>query len=160
MAKQTFKYRLQKILEFKEKKEEEEKEKLAKLMEQLEEEKRIKAMLEQKLIGIQTELRDKQAAGTLQVEELRFYPGHIKNVKNQIKNQELRLQELAIRIREQRTALMKAAQERQVYEKHKEKCEEEWAAELARKEAIMLDELATINFARQQLQKMEEEGLL
>lgn len=160
MAKQNFKYRLQKILEFKEKKEEEEKEKLAKLMEQLEYEKQVKAQLEQKLIDVQTVLREKQAAGTLDVEELRFYPGHIKNIKNQIRNQELRLQELAIRIREQRHALLKAAQERQVYEKHREKCEEEWAAELARKEAIMLDELATINFARQQLQKMEEEGLL
>lgn len=160
MAKASFKYRLQKILEFKEKKEEEEKEKLAKLMEQLEYEKQVKAQLEQKLVDIQAELRHKQATGRLQVEELRFYPGHIKNVKNQIRNQELRLQELAIRIKEQRNALLKAAQERQVYEKHKEKCQEEWQAELDRKEAIMLDELATINFARQQLQKMEEEGLL
>lgn len=150
MAQPKFKYRLQKILEFKEKKEEEEKEKLAKLMEQLEYEKKVKAQLEQKLIEVQQVLRDKQAAGTLNVEELRFYPGHIKNIKNQIRNQELRLQELAIRIKEQRTALMKAAQERQVYQKHKEKCQEEWQAELDRKEAIMLDELATINFARNQ----------
>lgn len=43
---------------------------------------------------------------------------------------------------------MKAAQERQVYQKHKEKCQEEWQAELDRAEAIMLDELATINAAR------------
>lgn len=150
MAQKRFTYRLQKILEFKEKKEEEEKEKLAKLMEQLEEEKRIKAALEQKLVSVQEELRNKQALGTLNVEELRFYPGHIKNIKNQIRNQELRLQELAIRIREQRNALMKAAQERQVYQKHKEKCQEEWQAEMDRAEAIMLDELATINFARNQ----------
>ena len=45
---------------------------------------------------------------------------------------------------------MKAAQERQVYQKHKEKCQEEWQAEMDRAEAIMLDELATINFARNQ----------
>ena len=150
MAQKKFKYRLQKILEFKEKQEEEEKEKLAKLMEQQEHERAVKAQLEQKLVSIQVLLREKQAAGTILVEELRFYPGHIKNVKNQIKNQELRLQELAIRIKEQRNALMKAAQERQVYEKHKEKCEEEWQAEQDRAEAIMLDELATINFARNQ----------
>lgn len=150
MAQKKFVYRLQKILEFKEKKEEEEKEKLAKLMDQLEHEKRVKAQLEQKLMEVQQVLRQKQAAGTLNVEELRFYPGHIKNIKNQIRNQELRLQELAIRIKEQRNALMKAAQERQVYQKHKEKCQEEWQAEMDRAEAIMLDELATINFARNQ----------
>jgi flagellar biosynthesis chaperone FliJ len=43
---------------------------------------------------------------------------------------------------------MKAAQERQVYQKHKEKCREEWQAEIDMAEAIMLDELATLNFAR------------
>ena len=152
MAQKRFVYRLQKILEFKEKQEEEEKEKLAKLMEQEVEERRIKAQLEQKLIEVQTLLRKKQAEGTILVEELRFYPGHIKDIQNRIKNQELRLRELAIRIKEQRNALMKAAQERQVYEKHKEKCQEEWQAEQDRAEAIMLDELATINFARNQRQ--------
>jgi len=152
VAQKKFKYRLQKILEFKEKKEEEEKEKLAKLMEQQEYERQVKAQLEQKLVEIQAVLKQKQAAGTLDVEELRFYPGHIKNVKNQIRNQELRLQEIAIKIKEQRNALMKAAQERQVYQKHREKCQEEWQAEMDRQEAIMLDELATINFARNQRQ--------
>jgi flagellar protein FliJ len=150
VASKRFQYRLQKVLEFKEKKEEEEKEKLAKLMEMQEHERRVKAQLEQKLVEVRVILREKQAAGTILVEELRFYPGHIKNIENQIKNQELRLQELAIRIREQRNALLKAAQERQVYEKHKEKCQEEWQAEMDRAEAIMLDELATINFARNQ----------
>jgi flagellar FliJ protein len=150
MASKKFVYRLQKVLEFKEKQEDEEKEKLAKLMEQQEYERQVKAQLEQKLVDVQAVLRQKQAAGTLDVEELRFYPGHIKNIKNQIKNQELRLRELAIRIKEQRNALMKAAMERQVYEKHREKCQEEWQAEVDRAEAIMLDELATINFARKQ----------
>ena len=150
MPPKRFIYRLQKVLELKEKQEEEEKEKLAKLMEQENYERQVKAQLEQKLLDVQAVLRQKQAAGTLNVEELRFYPGHIKNIKNQIRNQELRLRELAIRIKEQRNALMKAAQERQTYEKHKEKNQEEWQAEMDRAEAIMLDELATINFARRQ----------
>jgi flagellar export protein FliJ len=148
MAAKKFVYRLQKILEFKEKKEEEEGKKLNALIQQEAAERQKKAMLEQKLVETQAVLRDKQSSGRMNVEELRFYPGHIRNIENQIKNQELRLQELAIRIREQRNALLKAAQERQVYQKHKEKCHEEWQAELDRAEAIMLDELATLNFAR------------
>ncbi len=148
MPAKRFVYRLQKILEFKEKKEEEEGKKLNALIQQEAAERQKKAMLEQKLVDTQATLRNKQANGTLNVEELRFYPGHIKNIEAQIKNQELRLQELAIRIREQRNALLKAAQERQVYQKHKEKCQEEWQAEIDMAEAIMLDELATLNFAR------------
>ncbi len=150
MPPKKFVYRLQKVLEFKEKKEEEEKEKLAKLMDQEVYERQVKAQIEQSLVETQHVLRSKQAAGTLNVEELRFYPGHIKNLENKLKNQELRLQELAIRIKGQRNALLKAAQERQVYEKHKEKCREEWQAEVDAAEARMLDELATINFARNQ----------
>lgn len=151
MAKgKKFVYRLQKVLEFKEKQEEEEKEKLAKLIETQAYERQVKAKLEENLVNVQQTLRHKQASGTLNVEELRYYPGHIRNIENQIKNQELRLQELAIRIKEQRNALMKAAQERQVYEKHKEKSQEIWQEEIDRAEALMLDELATINFARNQ----------
>jgi flagellar export protein FliJ len=148
MPPKKFVYRLQKILEFKEKKEEEEGKKLNALLQMEIQEKEKLALLKQKLLDTQATLRAKQANGTLNVEELRYYPGHIKNIEGQIKNQELRLQELAIRIREQRNALMKAAQERQVYQKHKEKCREEWQAEIDMAEAIMLDELATLNFAR------------
>ena len=151
MPAKKFVYRLQKILEFKEKQEEEEKEKLAELLKLQEIERQKLAQLQQKLIDTQAELKAKQANGTLQVEELRFYPGHIKNIKMQIRNQELRLQEIAIRIKEQRKALLHAAQQRQVYQKHKEKSQEDWQAEVDRAEAIMLDELATINFARKQM---------
>lgn len=148
MPPKKFVYRLQKILEFKEKKEEEEGKKLHVLIQQEAAEQQKLLVLRQKLVDTQTTLRNKQAAGTLNVEELRFYPSHIKSIEGQIKNQELRLQELAIRIKEQRNALMKAAQERQVYQKHKEKSREEWQAEIDMAEAIMLDELATLNYAR------------
>jgi flagellar biosynthesis chaperone FliJ len=130
MPPKKFVYRLQKILEFKEKKEEEEGKKLNALLQMEIQEKEKLALLKQKLLDTQATLRAKQANGTLNVEELRYYPGHIKNIEGQIKNQELRLQE------------------RQVYQKHKEKCREEWQAEIDMAEAIMLDELATLNFAR------------
>lgn len=148
MPPKKFVYRLQKILEFKEQKEEEEGKKLSALLQQEAAEKQKLIALKQKLADTQATLRHKQASGTLNVEELRFYPGHIKSIEGQIRNQELRLQELAIRIKEQRNALLKAAQERQVYQKHKEKSREEWQAELDMAEAIMLDELATLNYAR------------
>lgn len=150
MPPKKFKYRLEKVLEFKIKKEEEEKELLAKLMEEEARERQIKAQLEQTLADVRVTLKTKHLSGSLNMEELRFYPGHIKDLENRIKNQELRLKELAIRIIEQRKALMKAAMEKQVYEKHKEKTKEEWQKELDAEEARLIDELATIKFAREQ----------
>ena len=143
-----FVYRLQKVLEFKIKKEDEEKEKLAKLMQEEEHERMVKAQLEQTLASVHLELKTKRLSGALNIAELRWFPQHIKNLENKIKYQELRLQELAIKIVEQRAALMKAAMERQAYEKHKEKSHDDWKAELAAEEARLLDELATIKFAR------------
>lgn len=150
MGQKRFKYRLEKVLEFKRKKEDDEKEKLAKLLQQEEHERQVKAQLEARLAGVRVELRDKQRNGTLDVNELRFYPQHIKHLENMIVNQELRLKELAIRIMEQRMNLMRAAQERQTYEKHKENSQEQWQAEVDAEEAKMLDELATLKYAREQ----------
>ncbi|MGE0489006.1 MAG: flagellar export protein FliJ [Vulcanimicrobiota bacterium] len=156
MPPKKFKYRLEKVLEFKVKREEEEKEKLAKLLEQEAYEKQVKAQLEQTLRDVRLTLKTKHLSGSLNMEELRFYPAHIKNLENKIKSQELRLRELAIRIIEQRKALLKAAQEKKVYEKHKEKCQEEWVAEMDAVEARLIDELATIKFAREAREAAEE----
>ena len=155
MPPKKFRYRLEKVLEFKIKKEEEEKEKLAELLKQEAYEKQVKAQLEHKLVETQQILKTKHLAGSLNMEELKFYPNHIKDLENRIKNQELRLKELAIRIVEQRENLLKAAQEKKVYEKHKEKCQEEWQKELDMEEARLIDELATIKFAREQLKNAD-----
>lgn len=150
MGQKRFRYRLQQILDLKIQAEEDEKDKLAKLMQQEEHERQVKAQLEAKLVSIQEDLKAKQAAGVLNVDSLRFFPQHIEFVKGQIINQELRLKEIAIRIVQQRENLMKAAQERQSYEKNKEKNKERWTQEIEQEEAKMIDELATINYARNQ----------
>ncbi len=149
MAQPRFRYRLEKVLELKRKKEDDEKEKLAKLLQEEERERQIKAQLEAQLAEVRIELRDRQRNGTLDINGLRFFPQHIKNLENLILNQELRLKELAIRILEQRQNLLKAAQDRKTYEKHKETSQENWQAEIDAEEAKMLDELATLKYARE-----------
>ncbi|HXE72197.1 MAG TPA: flagellar FliJ family protein, partial [Candidatus Nitrosotenuis sp.] len=106
--------------------------------------------LEARLAQVRAELRTKQQQATLDIDELRWYPQHIKHLENQITNQELRLRELAILIAAQRQALTRAVQERQLYEKHKEKSHEAWTAEQDAEEAKLIDELATIKHAREQ----------
>lgn len=157
MAQKKFRYRLEKVLEFKRKREEDEKEKLAALLKEEAYEKQVKAQLEQTLVEVRHTLKTKHLSGSLNMEELRFYPSHIKNLENKIKYQELRLQELAIRIVEQRKALLKAAQEKKIYEKHKENCQEQWQAEMDAEEARLIDELATIKFAREQRLAQKQE---
>ncbi|GEM_PF-2571103 len=150
MAQPKFRYRLEKILDLKKKKEDDEKEKLAKLLAEEEKERLLKAQLEAQLASVRAELKERQRNGTLDINGLRFFPQHIKHLENLILNQELRLKELAIRIVEQRQNLIRAAQERKTYEKHKETSQEVWQAEIDTAEAKMLDELATLKYAREQ----------
>jgi len=149
MAQPKFRYRLEKILDLKKKKEDDEKEKLAKLLAEEERERQLKAQLEAQLASVRAELKERQRNGTLDINGLRFFPQHIKHLENLILNQELRLKELAIRILEQRQNLMRAAQERKTYEKHRETSQETWQAEIDAAEAKMLDELATLKYARE-----------
>ena len=156
MASKRFVYRMEKVLEMKCRKLEEEQEKLAKLRQQKEHEMMVKAQLEQTLADVHIELKTKRLSGALNMAELRFYPQHVKNLENKIKYQELRIQELQIKIKEQEVAVAKAYQEKQAYEKHREKSHAEWLAEVEAEEARMLDELATIKFAREQAAKFAE----
>ncbi|MGI5844205.1 MAG: flagellar export protein FliJ [Candidatus Xenobium sp.] len=150
MAQPKFRYRLEKILELKRKKEDDEKEQLAKLLAEEDKERQLKLKLENQLADVRTELKERQRNGTLDINGLRFFPQHIKHLENLILNQELRLKELAILITEQRHNLMRAAQERKTYEKHKDTSREAWQAELDAEEAKMIDELATLKYAREQ----------
>ena len=148
MANPKFVYRLQRVLEISIRKEDEEKEKLAKLLQEEENEKKVKVQLQQQLAGTLADLKKRQQERSLDISALRTYPARIKFLENKIVSQDLRLKEMAIKITEQRGNLMRAAQERQKYEKHKESSKEKWMAEIEAKEATMLDELATLKYAR------------
>ncbi len=148
MPPKRFKYRLDQILELKRQKEKDEQEKLAKLRMEQAQERQFKIDREQELVNVQIELKTKRLTGQVNIAELRFFPQHIKNLENKIKYHELRIQELAIKIEEQLQALARAMQERKAYEKHKEQSKAAFDAEIEAEEARVLDELATLKFAR------------
>ena len=156
MASKSFKYRLQMVLTQKIKAEDEEKKKLKALLDLEAHERAVKVQLETTLANVHEELKTKRLSGFLVIEELRWYPQHIKNLEQKIKQQELRLPEIAIKIIEQREALAKATLERKAFEKHKEKCKEDWQIEQDQVEARLLDELATLKFARDAASRAEE----
>ena len=157
MPPKAFKFRLEQMLEMKRKKEEEEQNKLIMLRRELAQEFQLKADTEQKLVNVQLELKTKRLTGAVNIAELRFFPQHIKNLETKIKYHELRIQELEIKIEEQKQAVAKAMMERKAYEKLKENQKAAFEAEIEAAEARLLDELATIKFARDMRNKLAEE---
>lgn len=157
MPPKKFRFRLEKMLEMKRKKEEEEQNKLAALRHEKAKEIQLKAQREQELVNVHEELKTKRLTGQLNINELRWFPQHIKNLEAKIKTHELRIIELDIKIEEQTQAVAKAMMERKAYEKLKENAKAAFEAEIEAEEARLLDELATIKFARDQARQQAEE---
>lgn len=155
MAQKSFKFRLQTILNYKQDIEDQEKEKLAKILAELEQAISYKHHLEMQKDQARLELREKQKAGGIDVGSLRFYTNYLKKIDNDIIEATLNIERIRFREKEQRQALLKAAQDRQAYEKLKEKHKEEFEAEEAEKERKLIDELATIKFARKQMEEQQ-----
>lgn len=152
MGKKKFRFKLQSVLELKIKMEDDEKKKLADLIAlQAREEQVLQSLHYQREQRIQ-EFKEKQGAGGINVMELQMYAYIIDKLKNDIINQQLRLKEIAIKVEEQRQNLIKATQEKKIYEKLKEKQQEAWTAEEEFEEKKLIDELSTIKFAREQIE--------
>jgi len=157
MPPKAFKFRLEQMLEMKRRKEEEEQNKLMALRREQVQEREFKAQRELELVKVHEELKTKRLTGAVNIAELRFFPQHIKNLEGKIKYHELRIQELEIKIEEQKQAVAKAMMERKAYEKLKENQKAAFEAEIEAAEARLLDELATIKFARDMRNKLAEE---
>jgi len=149
MGRKRFVYKLQSVLDLKQKLEDEEKRKLADLMQlQAREEQVLKNLQYTRAQRIQ-EFKEKQCQGGINVTELQMYAYTIEKLKNDIINQQLRLKEIAIMIEEQRQNLIKATQQRKIYEKLKENKQKIWLEEEEYEEKKLIDELATIKYARE-----------
>jgi flagellar FliJ protein len=150
MPPKRFIFKLQSVLDLKLKKEDEEKKELARLFAVQEEENRKLEMLIRKEAMTKEEMKEKQREGGVDVDELKRYLFYLKRLQSDIENQKILLQKIAIQIENQRQVLIKASQERQIYEKLKEKRQDEFNAEIEEEERKLIDELATQKYARTQ----------
>lgn len=149
MPPKRFVFRLQTVLEVKERAEEEEKRKLSDLIAWQREEEAILAGMIAKEQATRQHLKDKQQTGQfLEVDELRRISYFLKKIAEDIVNQRARLVEIARRIEQQREALMLAAQEKKTLEMLKEQHHNEYLQEIEEEERKLLDELATLKYAR------------
>lgn len=152
----SFKFRLQTILDHKQDLEDKEKEKLAKVLQRLQQARDYLARLEHKREVTRLELKEKQRAGQLNINELQIYNQFLKKLDQDIINARLMIEQIKAEEREQRQALLQAAQERMTFEKLKEKHKEQYDEEEAEKERKLIDELATIKFARRQQEEQQK----
>jgi len=153
----SFKFRMQSILDHKQDLEDKEKEKLAKILQRLDQAQKYLAGLEYKKEVTRLELKEKQRAGELDINTLRIYNQYLKKLDQDILNTKLLIEQIKAEEREQRQNLLKAAQERQTFEKLKEKHREQFDAEVAEKERKLIDELATIKFARKRMEEQQKQ---
>lgn len=149
MPPKRFVFRLQTVLEVKIKAEDEEKRKLAELIAWQKQEEAVLVQMEQDLLSNQNRIKDAQRTGKyLEVDELKRISYWIEKLKKDIIAQKAKLVEIARRIEAQREALIKAAQERKTLEMLKEQHYNEYMAEIEEEERKLLDELATLKYAR------------
>ncbi len=148
---------MQSILDHKQDLEDKEKEKLAKILQRLEQAKQYLVNLEHKRDVTRFELKEKQRAGELDIIKLKIYNQYLKKLDSDIINVKLMIEQIKVEEREQRQNLLKAAQERQTFEKLKEKHREQFLAEEAEKERKFIDDLTTIKFARKQMEERRKE---
>ncbi len=148
MPARTFKFRLQTVLEYKQKREEEEQRELARLKEVLAKEQRKLYTLKHLQETRRDELSKKSERGRLNVEELKMYHEQQKKLAREISAQQIRVQQAEGDVEIQRQKLLEATKEKKTYEKLKEKHLEVYQNEVNEEERKLLDEIATTKFDR------------
>lgn len=149
MPPRVFRFKLQSVLEFKEKKEEEEQREFASKKEiLLKEERKLKSLKDLQEARRQ-ELTQKSAKGLLNVSEIKMYHEHQKKLAKDIAAQNIRVQQAQADVEWQRQKLLEAMKERKTYEELKEKHRQAFVAEEEAEERKLLDEIATTKFDRE-----------
>lgn len=149
MPSRTFKFRLQSVLEYKEKQEKEEQRELAKKQGILaKEEQKLQFLVDLKQMR-QKEMAVKSSEGKLNVVELKMYQDHQKRLTSEISDQQIQVQQAQSDVELQREKLLKAVQERKTYEQLKEKHYQAYLAEVEAEERKLLDDIATAKFSRE-----------
>lgn len=148
MAPRRFQFRLQTVLDYKERMEEEEQQKLARKKEKLASEENRLLWLKHLHESRRQEAGEKRMKGRLNVDELTMYHEYEKKLEKEVALQNIRVQQAQAAVETQRRKLLEATQEKKTYEKLKEKHFQGYLAEAAREESKILDELGTTKFAR------------
>jgi flagellar export protein FliJ len=157
-------YRLQALLEIRERAEEEAKDVFAKAMQALRNEEQALQQHEDELARMvedrhrrRKEYADKLASGEMKITDQAAAQRYLERLKEReqeqkgkIDAQKEQVREAEKRLKRTQDALVKATQDLKALQKHREKWLEDWKKERALKEEDMLDEIAQTIFQQQQ----------
>ncbi len=143
----TFRFRLQKVLDYKQQVEDTKKQELFHLMKIFHEEEKVLRGLHELLLKKLSEFEEKQQ-GELDILELLFYSGFISRLNGEIELQREKLRQLALQIEQKRGEVIAASKERRIMEKLRDKKYKEFMKEESRREQKFLDEIGNNAFVR------------
>jgi flagellar protein FliJ len=154
-----FKYKLETVLKVRKIKEKEEQDKFAdatkKLTEEEKKEKEIKDFQSEKYSELRDTISGKDGQHT-DIQNVMLRNAHLEVVKEQVIDQEKKKDEAEKAKEEQREKLIKAAQEKQIIEKNKDKNKIAWKKFMDKEESKFMDEIASIKKARQMIEEKED----
>jgi flagellar protein FliJ len=142
-----FKFKLQPVLDQRQKKEDILKKELAEKKLLFEQEKIVTEGLKSKLSDARQEFRDKQKDHP-KASEAASYILFFDRVEREIEFQIMKLTELVAEVNKAQERLMEAMKEKKIIEKLRDKQIEEYQAEVNRQEQVFIDEISTVRYRR------------
>jgi flagellar FliJ protein len=142
-----FKFKLQPVLDQRQKKEDILKKELAEKRLQYENEKLVLEKLKNKLFNVQQELRIKQK-DRIDAVEMSGYLLYCQRLEREIELQVMKLTDLAAEVGRAQERLLEATKEKKIIEKLYDKQLEEFRQEVNRVEQTMIDEISTVRYNR------------
>jgi flagellar FliJ protein len=142
-----FKFKLQAVLDHRQKKEDILKKELADKKMRYEREKMILAQLRKKLSDTQQDLRNKQK-DRFEAAEAAVYSKYFDRAEREIEFQLIKLTDIASEVQKAQDRLLEAAKDKKIIEKLYDKQLKEYKQELDRLEQAMTDELSTVRYNR------------
>ncbi len=156
MKPKKFKFKLQKFLDMKRQEEEDQKKVFAEAMKRLQrEQEKLQQLINLREYKKQ-EMKMKMLQGALDAFEMRMYAEYIEALKHKIQEQREVVRKAEEILDKEREKLKQIMAERKAFEKLKERAYEKFLQEQELEERKLIDELATIKFARKFLEEQRE----
>jgi len=142
-----FKFKLQSVLDQRQKKEDILKKELADKKLLFEKQKILMESLKSKLSDTRQEFRDRQNE-RLKASEAAAYISFFDRIGHEIELQTMKLAELVAEVNRAQERLMEAMKEKKIIEKLRDKQMEEYRTEVNRQEQVFIDEISTVRYRR------------
>ena len=143
-----FRFRLQKVMEYKEEIEKQRKLELSKSKQRVYDEEEKLKQLRRRDSACRKQIQEKGMAERIDPREMDLYYQYLKVLEAQMKHQNGCILGAKEVMEEKRQILLEATKERKILEKLKEKKHVEYSSDMARRERFVLDDLSSTAFAR------------